>query len=369
MPQRRAAEAGGSARTCSVLIVTGSIGSGHDHAAKELARQLLQRGVSVDVVDFLTLLPRPIGWLLRSGYAFSASRAPRVLEWIFTGLEHRSLPRWLAQKICDLARSPLRDVGRNALVVIATYPLAVRTIGDLRESGKITSCCLAYLPDPAPHAFWLHPALDSHLAASQCTVEEIERRYALVAEHTGPLVAPEFRASSPSTRGAIRAELGLQCDEPLVLVTAGSLGIGRVDRAVDALVGTGIRPVVLCGRNEKLMRRVVQHGGLALAWRDDVAELMRAADAIVQNAGGVTTSEALVIGVPCISFEPIGGHGRANVEILDRYRIVPLAQSARDLVELLRQHGNDLDSASSFVDRDRSADVVVECLQHIRKCL
>jgi UDP-N-acetylglucosamine:LPS N-acetylglucosamine transferase len=41
-----------------------------------------------------------------------------------------------------------------------------------------------------------------------------------------------------------------------------------------------------------------------------MAGLMAAADALVENAGGLTSKEALRVGLPVVAFRPIAGHGR-----------------------------------------------------------
>ena len=43
--------------------------------------------------------------------------------------------------------------------------------------------------------------------------------------------------------------------------------------------------------------------------------LMAAADALVENAGGLTCMEAFAVGLPVITFQPIAGHGKDNAEI------------------------------------------------------
>ena len=40
--------------------------------------------------------------------------------------------------------------------------------------------------------------------------------------------------------------------------------------------------------------------------------LMAACDALVENAGGLTSLEAMRAGLPVVSFQPIAGHGREN---------------------------------------------------------
>ena len=72
-PMPLVAPDGGADGAPAVLILSGSVGAGHDGAAHELARRLRDRGVDVDVRDYLEALPRWFRFFLREGYTASVS--------------------------------------------------------------------------------------------------------------------------------------------------------------------------------------------------------------------------------------------------------------------------------------------------------
>lgn len=55
---------------------------------------------------------------------------------------------------------------------------------------------------------------------------------------------------------------------------------------------------------------------MALDWRDDLPVLFRAADVLVDNAGGATCAEAFAGGLPVVAHRPLPGHGRAGMRAL-----------------------------------------------------
>jgi hypothetical protein len=59
-----------------VVIVSARVGAGHDGAAGELDRRLQARGLAVDRVDFLDLLPGRAGRVLCGLYRRQLTRAP-----------------------------------------------------------------------------------------------------------------------------------------------------------------------------------------------------------------------------------------------------------------------------------------------------
>jgi UDP-N-acetylglucosamine:LPS N-acetylglucosamine transferase len=94
--------------------------------------------------------------------------------------------------------------------------------------------------------------------------------------------------------------------------------------------------VVLCARNEKLRHSLDRVPGVvALGWRTDVHELLHVADVLVQNAGGLSLTEAMVAGLPAVSYRPIPGHGRANAGVLDAAGLVPWAHTPEQLGRLV----------------------------------
>jgi UDP-N-acetylglucosamine:LPS N-acetylglucosamine transferase len=153
---------------------------------------------------------------------------------------------------------------------------------------------------------------------------------------TAPAIAPGFRpARSPAEVTEARARFGLPSDRKLALVLAGSWAVGKVERTVDELAAAGaVLPVVVCGRNARLHRRLARGGRcIPLHWVSDMPTLLHAADVVVHNAGGLSCQEALAAGVPVITYRCIPGHGQTNVAALD---LSGLVAHARDVGELRR---------------------------------
>lgn len=323
----------GSAPAGRVVIVSGSVGAGHDGVAHELAHRLRDRGHSVAVLDLLDGFPVAVRILLSSAYVLTVKIAPWLYELTCWLVERSRLFQRLTDRICGTAAGWLLTAVAGADVVVATYPPASRALGQLRRSRALTVPVVTYLTDPAPNFLWVHPDVDLHLCASRATAAETKATYGIQVEAAGPLVAAAFRATD---RGAARAQLerslGLGPDARIALVVLGSLGVGDVRGAVAALKAAGMLPIVLCGRNERLRRSLRGiPGSEALGWRDDVPVLVAGADLVVHNAGGLALTESLVAGVPAVTFASLPGHGRANARSLDRSGMAPWARTPAEL--------------------------------------
>lgn len=321
-----------------VVIVSGSVGVGHDGAAFELARRLGHADVETAVVDYLTLLPSWVARLLDEGYTASVQRVPALFDWIFRHIETSRLTFAVASGVCRLSERHLLTAVRNADVIVSTYPLASRSLGELKRKALIDIPCLSFLTDPAPHRMWVHASLDQHLTVTAETSAEGQASYHVPMTTAGPLVPPRFSLPRPDvSRTDLRRALGVEPQDVAVLISAGSLALGQVQATADAVRTAGGVPLVLCGHNSLLLQRITRHGHQGLGWREDMAELMGAADVLVHNAGGLSLTEALVAGLPAITFAPLPGHGRANAELLDRTGLVPWAKSGPQLRALLLQ--------------------------------
>lgn len=329
-----------SAPASRVLIVSGSVGAGHDGASRELAQRLRAAGVNVDVKDFLDAVPRWLSAFLREGYTSSVDHVPAAFQLLFSRLEHDG-PIWrIARALCAQANRPVaRWLTEGAYdLVISVYPLASQVLGDLRASGVCRAPVVTYLTDPAAHRFWVHPNVDRHLTVTCATAEQGTADYRVPLTRSGPLVPARFGLPVPPAEiGRIRGELGLPHGRSVALLAGGSFGFGLLPSVAD-VAAAGLVPLVLCGRNEGLRQQLAQvPGAIALGWRSDVHVLLQVADVLVHNAGGLSFTEALVAGLPAVTYRPIPGHGRANAAVLERFGLAPWPKTRGELATVLHE--------------------------------
>lgn len=343
--RRRAAQQGEDHRASpdrpSVLVLSGSVGAGHDGAAHELAERLRRRGADVEVEDYLEALPRWFAALLRDGYSLSVERVPGVFQWVFSSLERSSAAQRVMTACCRWAeRRVLAWIARRPYAaVVSTYPLASQTLGQLRADGRLRVPAVTYLTDPAAHRSWVHASVDLHLTVTSATAVQGQLHYGVPMQPAGPLVPDRFSDPLPPGRAsALREELGLPARRAVVLLSSGSLGLGSVEDAVGSVLRAGLTPLVLCGSNARLRVRLARRPGVvAVGWRQDVHELMQIVDVLVHNAGGLTFTESLVAGLPAVSYRCIPGHGLANAEVLEQAGLAPWAQDEASFILALQR--------------------------------
>ncbi len=126
----------------------------------------------------------------------------------------------------------------------------------------------------------------------------------------------------------------------IALVTGGSLGIGDIEEAAACAIGQGAYPVIVAGLNKKRevhLSRTFSDPTKArvLGWTYSLPTYLRAANCLIQNAGGVICLEALDIGLPLILYRPVPGHGKANATVMDRTGVAMVVNSPLRLQELI----------------------------------
>jgi UDP-N-acetylglucosamine:LPS N-acetylglucosamine transferase len=319
-----------------VLIVSAPIGAGHDGAARELAARLWDH--KVEHINFLDLLPGRLGTRLRDAYHHQLELAPRSWDWLLSALGSPALAALTVRASAMACRGLLAAAGTDTGLIVSTYPLASHATAHLRARGQLTSPFAVYLTDPSVHRLCVSPSADLHIAPNATAAAQARQFGAPWVEVADPLVGTAFR---PVTSGAekvlARRRFGLPEHQRLALVVSGSWGVGDVERITRDVARSGsARPVVVCGRNSALRRRLRQAGyPHILDWVDDMPELIRACDVMVQNAGGLTTSEALACGLPVVTYRCLPGHGRANARVLHQEGLVPWIRRPEDLAAAL----------------------------------
>ena len=322
-----------------VTIVSASVGAGHDGAAAELARRLHDRGFAVDRHDFLDLLPAAMGRVLRGAYATQLKVAPDSWGQLFTALERRRLLGAFAVGVGRMAaRRTRRALPADTGLVVSTYPLASQALGAARMRGLLDVPVVTYLTDMSVHPLWVAEGVDAHLALHSVPAAAAERLGAAGVRVGGPAVAATFRPPVSATeRAAARLRFGLPGGRPLALVVAGSWGAGDVESTARDIAATGLAtPVVVCGRNAGLRARITKAGvGVALGWVDDMPALLHGCDVVIQNAGGLSSLEALAAGLPVLSYRCLPGHGSTNAAALEQAGWAAWAQQPSVLAEML----------------------------------
>jgi 1,2-diacylglycerol 3-beta-galactosyltransferase len=151
-----------------------------------------------------------------------------------------------------------------------------------------------------------------------------------------------FRPPAPGEKEALRRRFGLDESRFTILVMGGAAGAGGLLKQVSVLAEDPQQwqIVAVCGRNEKVRRRLAALGlatpTLVLGFVDYMPELLRACDVIVTKAGPGAIAEALATGLPLVITGFLPGQESPNVDFVVRSGVGKYSPKDDELLEEIR---------------------------------
>jgi processive 1,2-diacylglycerol beta-glucosyltransferase len=301
------------------LLLSGSLGMGHDTVAAACAASLQARGWSTRTLDAMRLLGRgggSAGELVFRGML----AVPGLFDaFHFAALRPGSRPALLADSAARRQLVPrLRRYldGHPTDLVISVFATGASAASALADRYPGLSH-LVFCTDVTPHRLWVHRNVDAYLVTATVAERAVLR---FQPDARVLVVPPPVRAAfyHPPSQPQARAVLGIPVQERSVLLMSGAWGLGPVARAAEALGAAGVHVLAVAGRNAKLERmlRAVaerQHRVRPFGFTDRVPELMAAADLVITSSGD-TCGEARTVGRPLLLLDVVQGHGRDNLQ-------------------------------------------------------
>jgi processive 1,2-diacylglycerol beta-glucosyltransferase len=300
------------------VMLSGSIGMGHDQLAEACSTSLRSDGWSTQTLDLMRLLGRGADSVadgvframlsvpgLYDAFHFAALReGSRLAEITDAAARNRLLPR--LRRLLDANPADL------VISVFATGASAMSSLYDRYPLARHVVFCT----DVTPHRLWVHQGVDLYLVTSHAA-EQAVRRFAPQARVLVVQAPVREAFYHPPAQSAARQRLDIPQADPCVLLTTGAWGLGPVAEAAEALGDAGVHVLAVAGRNAKLEHRLLAAAERqplvhAFGFSNRIPELMAAADLVVTSSGD-TCTEARVIGRPLLLLDVVQGHGRDNL--------------------------------------------------------
>jgi processive 1,2-diacylglycerol beta-glucosyltransferase len=296
-----------------------------------------------EVVDSYRYAASLFSKVVSDGYIGMVRTIPQVYGFIYDRAERATAAGgfrgWASEFTARNLRGLMERLRPSAVVCTHAFPCGVMSAYKRLYDSALP--VIGIVTDFVVHPFWIYKNIDAYAVATP------EIRAAMIGrgidgeriDIDGIPVDPRFGAR-PGDRGALREALGLPHDGAVALVMGGGLGLGPVAATVRALAHAARRvtPVVIVGKNRRLERRLAEEARRdgtdlrVLGFVENVFDWMHAADVLVTKPGGLTTSEALVAGVPLVLLRPLPGQEERNARYLVSRGAALRARSDADLV-------------------------------------
>jgi len=337
---------GGSPR---ILILFSDTGGGHRAAARALtdALKLFDSTCVVTVADplmaqgpavvrRLTSLYAPM--ILRSRVAWGAVYHTSNTKPTFAAIRAIFGPG-VRKATAELIKQHDPDV------VLSVHPLLNHmTHQAIQRSGRPRALMTVITDLVDFHRGWTFSQADLVIAPTELA-RKVAIRRRVPPDRVKLLGLPvdlRFRPPAPGEKQALRRRFGLYESRFTVLVMGGAAGAGSLLKQVRVLAWEAHewQVVAVCGRNEKLRRRLGRvrfaTPTLVLGFVDYMPELMRACDVTVTKAGPGAIAEALATGIPLVITGFLPGQESPNVDFVVGSGVGKFSPKEDDLLEEIR---------------------------------
>ncbi len=303
------------------LILSCGTGGGHDAAGRAVKEELEKRGHHVTMLDPYTLISDHLAEGIGGLYIRLVQKLPKVFGLVYMAGElYRRLPfrspvYFANKKSAEALERYLAEHPVDVIVMPHLYPAEIITY--LKRHGKACPYSVFIATDYTCIPFTEETECDYYVIPHRDSLEEFERR-GISKEKLLPFGIPVGCAITDAakiSKQEAKLRLGLDPEYAYYLLAGGSVGAGGLLPLADGL-DSCIRKrkqaklVIICGNNEKQYTRLknrFKDRAVVLQRTDQMALYLRAAELFLTKPGGLSSTEAAVMGVPLIMTGGIPG--------------------------------------------------------------
>ena len=314
-----------------VLILSCKTGGGHDAAGLAMKEALEAKGHEAILLDYLTLAGQKVSQTVGDVYVNTVKTAPHVfgavykLGMVISRITKKSPVYYVNAKMGKYLQKYLEEEKFDALLMPHLYPS--ETLTYMKRQGIEVPLMAAIMTDYTCIPFWEETDCDYYVIPHEDLIDEFAKR-GVPREKLLPWGIPVRQNFMKEwDKREARKICHIPQESKSYLVMGGSMGFGKIQIFVLELacrMEADEDMVVICGNNKKLetlLKRELVHrkNVRVLGYTDQVAAYMAACDVIFTKPGGLSSTEAAVMGIPMVHTNPIPGCETKNVEFFQKH--------------------------------------------------
>lgn len=308
------------------LILSCGTGGGHNSAGKAVAEELKRRNHRAVMINPYKLRSKKLAGSINNAYIHLAQKEPRIFGAVYgAGQLYRKLPfRSPVYFINRCMMSDLKEyMSKNHFdIVIMTHLFPAEIITNMKNCGISVPKSVFIATDYTCIPFTEETQCDAYVIPSAGLSNEYINK-GIAEDKLYPLGIPvQNKFSEKENRFEVRKKLGLDLNKKYILVSGGSMGGGKIRKAIKLLCSVitnseNTELIVVCGNNKKLYDKI-KSGGYSkvtvVGYTEQMADYLKAADLFVTKPGGLSSTEAAVCGIPILHTAAIPGCETRNAE-------------------------------------------------------
>lgn len=311
------------------LILSCGTGGGHNSAGAAVAEELIRRSFSVETLDPYSLAGDGVAHKVGNAYIKLIQKSPRTFGLLYGAAQGvRNIPfhspvYWANALIAERMAAYLSHRHFDVAVMPHLFPAEIFTY--MKEHGYNVPKSVFIATDYTCIPFTEETCCDYYITPSPLLSEDFIRR-GIPADKLRPFGIPvRSQFHNPGTKAQARKRLALDATQPYILLSGGSIGAGKLEGAIACLLQSAqFQIIAICGNNDALYARLSrQYAGCKklqlIKSTPDIADYMRACDLYISKPGGLSSTEAAVMGIPLAHYSPIPGCESFNMQFFTEH--------------------------------------------------
>ncbi len=332
-----------------VLILTCNTGEGHNQTAKAIIDEFNALGHECHAVDSLNFLSEKKSKFLCSWHLRLYRYLPRTSSIGYAAIDKNPAPlekqgKWLYNffaRGADKLNQTIVSGGYD--MVISVHPFSAVIIAGFQHKYKQTKVKTAFVAtdytcSPGAASGDIEVYFIPHESLRKDFIKRGIDNKKIVSISGIPVNKSYFNApAKPEAKKVI----GVSPNEKVVLLTCGSMGCGplaRLTLKLSKALPHSVRLFVICGTNKrlykKLSKKVLPDNVCILGYTDKMLYYASAADVYITKPGGISSTEAAVLGVPTLFVNAVGGCETYNCNFFVKKGSAKTSKNLNDFVQM-----------------------------------
>lgn len=358
------------------LILTCGTGGGHNSAANAIFEEMRKRGINAEKINPYTLKSERLADFIDNSYISTVRNAPKVFGAVYTIADsYRKLPVrspvYFANKIINSVMQEYLSK-RHFDIIVSTHFCGAEILTNMKNHGIDIPKNIFVATDYVCTPFTEETKCDAYVIPTVDLTKEFSGK-GIPEEKIYPFGIPVLSSFSKNeTRNEVKARLGLDINKKYILITGGSMGGGKIGKAIDKIRNyfapkDDVELIIVCGSNQSLYKTLSEAGtsGMTvIGHTNDMASYIKASHLFITKPGGLSSTEAAVCGVPVLHTAPIPGCETYNAEYFSERNMSISGDITTQILHKLENLLNDelrckkmIENQKRFINSNAASDI------------
>ena len=333
-----------------VLILSCNTGGGHNSCAKAIGTELLKRGHTYETDDALLYVSKGTSRFVSSWHVRFYRYFPKLYNKGYqyaeehpSSFDESSAACRILRRGCKRLRATILAGGYDAVVCVHLFPALMLTFIQQDSPLRIKTMFIAtdYTASPSCDRMRLDTCVIPDIALTDTFVKNGVNPDAIAP--LGIPVRAELYACQPNQEA--KRAVGLDPSHRHLLMMTGSMGCGPMEEITQLLANSlpaEYDVTVACSSNKQLLRRMERKFAdkpniHIRGFIGNVSAMMDSADLFLTKPGGISTTEAMVKGLPMVLVNVVGGCETPNLEFFVAHGGAATADTPEAIAALCKQ--------------------------------